>query len=425
MSISWPDSPIVNSSSATQDYYQGASPYQYSYSYAAGDSKVRSKAGTKVSAEYVDNYRKFSNFSSVAAAQTKGLKDDNTEYSYIFSLDEVILRPTPTTNKVGIVSAGNIKEAVYTSDSRKGDSDTGSGGTGTQKSYTWHVANGTGSLRTLLDIVDGFYMPLVGGFDGVDITEADPFNARVLNNGSTAESYAYASVDRALELVKDPEAIEHNLALMPGISEESLTTKPVDFCEARADSLAIIDLPDVYKPPFQEKCDNFQDRIVATPESAARDLTNRQLNSSYGAAYYPWVKIKDETSNRDVWVPPSVVALGVMGYTEGSSEVWFAPAGFNRGGLNQGNAGVPVLQVTEQLLSRDRDTLYAANINPIASFVSEGLVIFGQKTLQSEQSALDRINVRRLLIFVKKEVSRISSDLLFGTKRSGNLEPLP
>jgi phage tail sheath protein FI len=102
-----------------------------------------------------------------------------------------------------------------------------------------------------------------------------------------------------------------------------------------------------------------------------------------------------------------------MAYTEERNEVWFAPAGFNRGGLNEGNAGLAVLQVTEQLLSKHRDTLYESNINPIASFVTEGLVVFGQKTLQTTQSALDRINVRRLLLFVKKEVSRISNGLLF------------
>ena len=137
------------------------------------------------------------------------------------------------------------------------------------------------------------------------------------------------------------------------------------------------------------------------------------MNSSYGCAYYPWVKIRDTEHTRDVWAPPSLVALGIFAFTEETEEVWFAPAGFNRGGLNEGNAGIPVLQVTEQLLSKQRDTLYEANINPIASFVSEGLVVFGQKTLQSTQSALDRINVRRLLIFIKKEVSRISSSLLF------------
>lgn len=413
INVCWADSPITNTASVTQDFYQGVSPYKLSYSTGAIDNS--STAGSKINPAYIDSFRKLSAYSTHASAQTSGIKDNGTEYSFIFSLDEVVLDPTRTaTNVNGITSRGSVKTAAFVSGSRTGagSSDEGDAGT-TYKSYMWHVANGTGSIRTLLDIVDGFCMPLVGGYDGVDITEADPFNADVLNNGTTGDSYAYASVDRALELIKDPEAVEHNLALMPGITEESLTTKLVDICESRADSLAIIDLPDVYVPPFQKSCDNFQERIISTPESAARNLTTRQLNSSYGASYYPWVKIKDEAHNRDVWVPPSVVALGVMGYTEGNSEVWFAPAGFNRGGLNQGNAGVPVLQVTEQLLSKDRDTLYAANINPIASFVSEGLVIFGQKTLQSEQSALDRINVRRLLIFVKKEVSRISSNLLF------------
>lgn len=284
------------------------------------------------------------------------------------------------------------------------------------RSFSAIIAAGTGSadaLRPLTEIVKGFHVPLVGGTDGTNIREANPFNNNVINGKNTSNSYAYASIDRAIELVSDAEQIEHNLAAMPGITNTSLTTKLVRACEARGDSLAIIDLPGVYVPPSEDSCANFAARIQTTPEKASAALVRRQLNSSYGAAYYPWVKVRDEISSRDVWVPPSVVALGVMAFTEERDAVWFAPAGFNRGGLNSGNAGIPVLQVTEQLLSRDRDTLYDANINPIASFVSEGLVVFGQKTLQSTQSALDRINVRRLLIFIKKRVSLISSNLLF------------
>ena len=278
--------------------------------------------------------------------------------------------------------------------------------------FSSYTAQYSASLLTELGF-DKFRMPLAGGFDGVDITEADPFNNRVLLGKTTATSYAYASVDRAIELIRDPEAVEHNIAVMPGITNDNLTTKLVRTCEDRADSLAIIDLKDVYVPPSEQKCTTFADRIKTTPQKAAKALTSRQLNSSYGATYYPWVKIKDDENDADVWVPPSVIALGVMAYTEQRDEVWFAPAGFNRGGLNEGNAGLPVLQASEQLLSKQRDALYEANINPIASFVSEGIVVFGQKTLQSTQSALDRINVRRLLIFVKKEVSRISNALLF------------
>jgi hypothetical protein len=125
------------------------------------------------------------------------------------------------------------------------------------------------------------------------------------------------------------------------------------------------------------------------------------------------VKIYDETSNAQVWVPPSIVALGVFAHTERKSALWFAPAGFNRGGLTEGSAGLPVIGVTERLASKDRDKLYDVNINPIATFPAEGIVVFGQKTLQISQSALDRINVRRLLIYVKKRVSRIANNLLF------------
>tara|TARA_E500000305_G_C3933666_1_gene193962 strand:+ start:168 stop:752 length:585 start_codon:yes stop_codon:yes gene_type:complete len=112
-------------------------------------------------------------------------------------------------------------------------------------------------------------------------------------------------------------------------------------------------------------------------------------------------------------VPPSVVALGTFGSSQARTELWFAPAGFVRGGLSNGAAGLPVTNVKMRLNSKDRDDLYAANINPIATFPNEGIVIFGQKTLQVTRSALDRINVRRLLIFVKKEISRIANGILF------------
>jgi phage tail sheath protein FI len=95
------------------------------------------------------------------------------------------------------------------------------------------------------------------------------------------------------------------------------------------------------------------------------------------------------------------------------AELWFAPAGFTRGGLSTGAGGFGVLSTTERLRREDRDDLYEANINPIATFPSEGIVIFGQKTLQVTPSALDRINVRRLMIFLKKRISRIAAGILF------------
>ena len=148
-------------------------------------------------------------------------------------------------------------------------------------------------------------------------------------------------------------------------------------------------------------------------DQAILDLRDRVINSSYGCAYFPWVQVRDEISNALVWTPPSVVALGAMANSETQTALWFAPAGFTRGGLSSGGAGLPVVNVRHRLNSEERDALYEANINPIAQFPAEGIVIFGQKTLQVESSALDRINVRRLMIYLKKEISRMAATVLF------------
>ena len=155
------------------------------------------------------------------------------------------------------------------------------------------------------------------------------------------------------------------------------------------------------------------------PQKQAVDtLRDRNLNNSYGAAYAPWVRIRDSVNQRTLWAPPSVAALGVLSTTDNNQGPWFAPAGFTRGGLTEGAAGIPVLDVSRKYTQDQRDDLYEANINPIAKFPAEGIVIFGQKTLQQTRSALDRINVRRLMIFLKREISFIASRLLFDPNTS-------
>ena len=190
----------------------------------------------------------------------------------------------------------------------------------------------------------------------------------------------------------------------------------VRVCEERADALALIDLPDVYLPFCEGSYTSRStkaSRVPTTPASAASALRDRDIDSSYGAAFYPWVQTRDETTGQMLWIPPSVAILGVLASSQAATDVWFAPAGFNRGGLTDGAAGIPVTGVTERLTSKQRDTLYESNINPIASFPSSGIVLFGQKTLQNDQSALDRINVRRLVIFLKKQISILSTKVLF------------
>jgi len=246
-------------------------------------------------------------------------------------------------------------------------------------------------------------------FNNTDLGSADGTVA----GGKAASKAAWNSVAVAIDSLRDPEVVEYNLLTMPGLTDASLNTKLVDTCELRGDALAIIDLEGGYTPPHENNNSRIDrkgdvDTVVTNKDS------NLQINSSYGCAYYPWVQIRDTINGSTLWVPPSVVALGAMAYGEANSQLWFAPAGFTRGGLSANRAGgIPVVGVEEKLTVKQRDKLYDNQINPIASFPAEGIVIFGQKTLQVTQSALDRINVRRLAIFLKKQISRFAATILF------------
>jgi len=387
-SLKWPRIPLIVSAS------NDGGPFGVRVGTNAAGSR-----GTQVDPGYVDYIRRLPQFYEIAQNQDLGKSwpGAGAKASFVFTLNDIVVSGSNLTTADALVEHAYYKSGSY---------ELGDAFTSTGSAYASH----------LLELgYDKFAMPLVGGFDGINILEANPFNnsTRTLSGKSSRESYAYASVERAIDTISNPEIVEHNVALMPGITVPGLTKKLVQACEARSDSLAIIDLPNIYVPPTEEKCDAFHERLKTNPKAAAKELVERQLNSSYGCSYYPWVKVADpHQDGKLVWVPPSVVALGVFANTD-KRDVWFAPAGFNRGGLTLANCGLQVTRVSEQLLSKDRDALYEAGINPIASFVGEGIVVFGQKTLQLTRSALDRINVRRLLIYVKKEISFYATDILF------------
>lgn len=313
-----------------------------------------------------------------------GLDEELTqENSFVFTLDDIELSESASI-------------AVWKEDSRKN---------GTSYSAQNDFAD-------LLELgFNKFTMPLAGGFDGLDITEREPFRNTLLETGTVKTNYALNSAKRALLSVKDPEVLDMNLLVMPGITVSSVTDQMLRVCETRADALAIIDVPGGYVPDT-ENSDPETSRLGGSQETVTK-VKERVFNSSYGCTYYPWVQMRDEGSGVKVWIPPSIVAFGTMASSQERSEVWFAPAGFNRGGLSLGSSGLSIVAVREKLTSKKRDALYERNVNPIANFPSEGLVIFGQKTLQAVPSALDRINVRRLVIFLKKEISKIAADILF------------
>jgi hypothetical protein len=263
-----------------------------------------------------------------------------------------------------------------------------------------------------------FKSPLFGGFDGVNIKEANPFanHVGVLSNASNEETnnYAVFSVMKALNTVADEEVVSYDLLSVPGITNTKITDRVLEICSDRGDALGIIDLADGFEPANVEATSN-QNGSVATSIST---LVGRNINTSYGAAYYPWIRLRDTIGgNNDVLMaPPSVAAIGAIARSEAVSEPWFAPAGFNRGGIRQlgGARGPQCVGTWEHLTKDNRDDLYQNNINPIARFPAiNEIVIFGQKTLQQTPSALDRINVRRLMIFLKKAIKNIADTILF------------
>ena len=369
-----------------------------------GVSTYRTPTDTRFDPSYIDVVRRLGN--TYVADEDANAVANLSEVSFRFTLDDLIAVHKTGSVKIklgtaqGDLSATDIGTAVYADGARRA----GVSHTAGQSGYTELVKSGFAK----------FTMPVFGGFDGLDVTEKEPFRNSKMSGGDETTSYEIASLKRAIDSVSDPEEIEMNALVIPGVTNSRVTNQAIRVCEERADALAIIDIENGGYIPSTENTSDFKTNIQNSKvTTAVTTLENRGLDSSYACCFYPWVKIVDQISDSQVWVPPSVAALGTFGSTERESELWFAPAGFTRGGLSDGAAGLPVVAVSQRVSSKERDSLYEANINPIAQFPAEGIVVFGQKTLQVTPSALDRINVRRLMIYVKKEISRIAARLLF------------
>jgi len=211
---------------------------------------------------------------------------------------------------------------------------------------------------------------------------------------SECQGFAAADYTSALTLLANKDEYSFNLLLVPGVTLgtgalSSLSDDVIAVCEGRGDSMAVID-------------------TTAYGANVAAAVTASAANgSSYGAAYYPWVQIFSSNLGKAVWCPPSVVMGGVFAFNDQVGAEWFAPAGLNRGGIGS------VIRAERRLSQTDRDDLYDTNINPLASFPGEGVVAFGQKTLQKKSTSLDRINVRRLLITLKGFLGQVGRSLVF------------
>jgi uncharacterized protein len=203
-----------------------------------------------------------------------------------------------------------------------------------------------------------------------------------------------ANYSVAISLLNNKDAYQYNVISTPGLihtfpTHASVLNTLIANTQNRGDSIAIVDL------------ENYGATITATSNAAV------SINSSYAAAYWPWLQITNPNTGKLNWTPASTLIPGVYAFNDASSEPWFAPAGINRGGLST------VVRPERKLTRAQRDTLYESNVNPIANFPATGTVVFGQKTLQKKASALDRVNVRRLLIALKSYIGQVANNLVF------------
>jgi hypothetical protein len=200
------------------------------------------------------------------------------------------------------------------------------------------------------------------------------------------------SYTNMINLLSNQDDYRFNILFTPGLFNSlhaDQVSNIVTNTQGRGDSIFVLDLV-----PYGKSI------AETTTQAASR-------NSSYAASYWPWGQILDPATGKSVWVPASTVIAGVYAYNDRVAEPWFAPAGINRGGL--GN----VIRVEQKLSQANRDTLYQAKVNPLATFPGTGVVVYGNKTLQTQASALDRVNVRRLLISLKGYIGQVANTLVF------------
>lgn len=267
-----------------------------------------------------------------------------------------------------------------------------------------------------------FTVPFQGGFDGLDIFDRE--KSAMSNLSSWREMNVNASpvlggpdgpttaaFRKAIDILSETTDVDIQLLAIPGMSAEGITDYAIDKTEERFDALFVMDL----------QAHDHENNIVTTSTqetsvtNTAQALSNRNLDTSFAATYFPDVVIQD--GNFAVSVPSSVAVLGALSLNDSLAHPWYAPAGFTRGSLPT------TIETSVKLNRANMDVLYESDINPITSFPQqgEGVVVFGQKTLLQAQSSLDRVNVRRLLIDIRRKVRSVANTILFEPNRESTL----
>ncbi len=349
---------------------------------------------------------------------------------------------TPDTAENGILDSDRFCLNLFTLENLK----VVTGSTGLADSAKWdtatYVRNGnisadeTNKTRRLTtsDMIQAnrrflkytFFMQ--GGFNGVNLFDLD--ESEINNNAVVAdmddasrgrnEGPNVRAFSKALDIMKNTVNVDIMLLAIPGIRHPIISDAAVAAVEERFDAMYVMDI---------EQLDNNGDNVVSDTQLPSVTLTvnnfrDRAMDTSFSAAYFPDVTLPDPNTKTNVVVPPSVVVLGALALNDAVGHPWFAPAGFTRGALQT------TLEARVQLSKTNMDALYDVSINPLVAFPGNatsgtnpkgGVVVWGQKTLQTAASALDRVNVRRLLIDIRRQVREIANTITFEPNREATL----
>jgi len=433
-SATWPGQPGTNER-VDGRFYWGVNVHRIPTSDAVTNPVLNSNVGNTVN-ELVRSYTKFQGIEKLDSLVTGSGADEFN--SNKFTLARVAFYNATSNNTLSDLdtaftgsSSEHMLEAAYI---RNGAPD--------RNTYT--VSDGTVSNRfTLASLIHKnavlfnrfttyakFTNVFHGGFDGLNILDKDlyllrdrafssdtgglsqestgPTGMPLVGNknqgGFGRKSNSNATLRSAVDIMTDPMSSNINILAIPGVRETFVTDHALEKVRDYSKAIYLLD-----SLKYDEAGNRLYDDSTAKVDvrETSEQFESRAIDNNYGATYFPDVHIEDPVNNRVVKVPSSVAAMGTLAFNDKVSFPWYAPAGFNRGGMDF------VSNVESRLTSADRDTLYDARINPIAVFPNNGFVIFGQKTLQFAKSALDRVNVRRLMLEIKRQVSSAADRFLF------------
>jgi len=322
------------------------------------------------------------------------------------------------TNSSDVVDSKEWQAATYQRDGSLASSVTKADGT-TQTGRFLDVSKDFGDLAS-----KGYFkfsLFTQGGFDGINVFNED--KARLLdpaiklemgdttNQGGTSGP-TISAYRKAVDILKEKSDTDFQLLAIPGIRQTQVTDYTVEAIEDRFDAFYVMDIRQFDELNLEiTGSSSGQPSVTYT----VQNFKNRGLDSSFAGAFFPDVTVRDSTTKTNVTVPPSVAVLGAFGLNDRVAHPWFAPAGFARGALDAS-------QVNVRTNRNNLDELYDAKINPLAEFPGQGgPTIWGQKTLLAKASALDRINVRRLLIEVRRQVRNIARKFIFEPNREKTL----